>query len=148
MHQTLVCNWRQSGCRDERDEERRREGGASRAAVHRDARKSGLCQNKGGGGRERRKRCSFITSSWGKCREVKLGLFESCTLWLPVPKPSEDHHPPAGTTASLGSTLQAWTSFQHLRELLGYLPHTWTTKDLMGRRLEMNNCVFRLTLTG
>lgn len=74
---------------------------------------------------ERRKRCSFITSSWGKCREGKLGLFESGTLWLPVPKPSEDHHPPVGTTESTGSMLQAW-------KLAGALqvssPH-WTTKD-------------------
>lgn len=72
---------------------------------------------------ERRTRCSFITSNWGKCREGKLGLFERDTPWLPVPEPSEDHHPPAGFAASSGSALQAWPSFQHLHEPHRYLLH-------------------------
>lgn len=53
MHQTLVCNWRQSGCRDEREEERRRKGGASRATVHRDAQERTVSER--GRGWERKK---------------------------------------------------------------------------------------------
>lgn len=53
MHQMLICNWRQSGCRDKQEEERRREGLPELLFIEMLGRADSVRTREGGGGREK-----------------------------------------------------------------------------------------------